>query len=89
MFDAWAAYDEKAVGSRLGSALRRPEAERTLWNKQVAISYASLHSLRFVYPESRAWLDERMRAFGFDPDAESDDLATPIGIGFRAARTLP
>ena len=88
MFDAWAAYDDKAVGSRLLGALRRPEAERTLMNKQVAISYASLHSLRFVYPESREWLDERMRAFGYDPDVESDDIATPIGIGIRVANAV-
>ncbi len=26
MYDAWAAYDEKAVGSRLGDKLRRPAA---------------------------------------------------------------
>jgi len=88
MFDAWAAYDDKAVGSRLGSALRRPEAERTLQNKQTAISYASLHALRFCYPESRAFLDERMRAFGYDPDAESDDVATPVGVGIRAANAV-
>src|SRR6516162_3870505 len=33
MFDAWAAYDDKAVGTRLGSKLRRPRDERTLANK--------------------------------------------------------
>jgi hypothetical protein len=27
-FDAWAAYDDVAVGTRLGSSLRRPAAER-------------------------------------------------------------
>src|SRR6266436_4461445 len=34
MYDAWAAYDEKAVGTQLGSALRRPPSERTLANKE-------------------------------------------------------
>ena len=29
MYDGWAAYDDKAVGSRLGASLRRPPAERT------------------------------------------------------------
>src|SRR5882724_12556491 len=29
MYDAWAAYDEHAVGTRLGGSLRRPPAERT------------------------------------------------------------
>src|SRR5688572_33424886 len=44
MFDAWAAYDDKAVGSRLGGSLRRPPAERTLANKNKAIGYASYRS---------------------------------------------
>src|SRR2546426_2561910 len=29
MYDAWAAYDNQAVGTRLGGALRRPPVERT------------------------------------------------------------
>jgi hypothetical protein len=32
MCDAWAAYDHKAVGARLGGLLRRPPRERTLAN---------------------------------------------------------
>ena len=34
MFDAWAAYDPAAVGTRLGATLRRPVAEHTLENKR-------------------------------------------------------
>ena len=40
MYDAWAAYDDKAVGTRLGGKLRRPPAERTRANKEKAIGYA-------------------------------------------------
>jgi hypothetical protein len=29
IYDAWAAYDSVAVGTRLGAKLRQPEAERT------------------------------------------------------------
>jgi hypothetical protein len=32
-YDAWAAYDAKAVGTRLGRTLRRPSAERTTANR--------------------------------------------------------
>src|SRR5881409_554155 len=32
IYDAWAAYDHKAVGTRLGGALRRPPFERTAAN---------------------------------------------------------
>jgi hypothetical protein len=41
MYDAWAAYDERAVGTQLGGALRRPASERTLANKEQAVSYAA------------------------------------------------
>src|SRR5690349_13870157 len=40
MYDAWAAYDERAVGILSGDRLRRPAAERTMANKTIAISYA-------------------------------------------------
>src|SRR6266568_4453580 len=40
IYDAWAAYERKAVGTRLGGSLRRPPAERTLPNIQQAISCA-------------------------------------------------
>ena len=41
IFDAWAAYDARARGTRLGTQLRRPAAERTLANKNKAISFAA------------------------------------------------
>ncbi|MGH9754624.1 MAG: DUF6851 domain-containing protein [Blastocatellia bacterium] len=39
IFDAWAAYDPVAVGTRLGGTLRRQAAEHTLADKQEAISF--------------------------------------------------
>src|SRR5262249_3457648 len=45
MYDAWAAYDAKAVGTRLGGKLRRPKNERTLANKEKAIAYAAFRGL--------------------------------------------
>ena len=33
MFDAWAAHDTRAIGTRYGGQLRRPPAERTLENR--------------------------------------------------------
>src|SRR5438477_12346712 len=38
MYDAWAAYDRDATGTRLGGSLRRPAAERSRANKREAIS---------------------------------------------------
>lgn len=88
MFDAWAAYDAKAVGSRLGSKLRRPLAEHSLENKKKAISYASYHALLFVYPDSKDWLTSEMKKLGYDPQLISRDPTTPEGIGFLAAQAV-
>jgi hypothetical protein len=52
-YDAWAAYDAVAKGTRLGSQLRRPVAERTLANKAKAISYAAYRVLTDLFPAGR------------------------------------
>jgi len=88
MYDAWAAYDPKAVGSRLGSSLRRPTAEHTLANKKIAISYASYRSLLFAYPDSRDYLTAEMKKLGYDPNLVSTDPKKPEGIGNLAAQAV-
>jgi hypothetical protein len=88
MYDAWAAYDDKAVGTRLGSSLRRPPAERTEANKRKAIAYATFRSLLYLFPEDEQWLSAQMRQYGFDPADKSTDLSTPQGIGNVAAAAV-
>jgi hypothetical protein len=88
MYDAWAAYDEKAVGSRLGDKLRRPAPERTLENKKKAIAYASYHSLLFVYPADKDFLDGEMKRMGHDPSVVSEDPSKPEGVGYLAAKAV-
>jgi hypothetical protein len=88
MYDAWSAYTEKAVGTRLGGALRRPSSERTLANKQKAISYAAYRALLDVYPQESVYLGSQMRKFGFNPDDDSLDKTSPQGIGNRVAAAL-
>jgi len=50
MYDAWAAYDERAIGTQLEGVLRRPSTEQTLRNKEEAISYAAYRALTDVLP---------------------------------------
>jgi hypothetical protein len=88
MYDAWAAYDAKAVGTRLGGKLRRPPSERTLANKERAIAYATYRALLFIFPEDEKWLAEQMRAEGYDPGDTSTDVTTPQGVGNVAAAAL-
>jgi PAP2 superfamily len=88
MYDAWAAYDETAVGTRLGGKLRRPKEERTLANKEKAVGFAAYRALLFVYPEEGSWIREQFRAMGFDPDDTSTDVTKPAGIGNAAAQAV-
>jgi hypothetical protein len=88
MYDAWAAYDERAVGTRLGSSLRRPAAERTDANKAKAIAYATYRALLFVHPEDADWIRSEMKRMGHDPDDGSKDPATPQGVGNLAAQAV-
>ncbi|HMH50770.1 MAG TPA: vanadium-dependent haloperoxidase [Candidatus Acidoferrum sp.] len=88
MYDAWAAYDDKAVGTRLGGKLRRPKAERTQANKEKAIAYATYRALLFVYDEDADWIREQFKARGFDPANVTTDVRTPEGVGNVAANAL-
>jgi hypothetical protein len=82
MYDAWAAYDERAVASQLGGALRRPAIERTLANKEQAISYAAYRALVDLLPvDTNSVYIPLMKQLGYDPDDNSTDIETPAGIG--------
>jgi hypothetical protein len=88
MYDAWAAYDDVATGTRLGDRLRRPNGERTQANKEKAVAYAAYRSLLFVYPEDAEWIRAELRGKGFDPDDSSADVSTPQGVGNTAASAV-
>lgn len=88
MYDAWAAYDRVATGTRHGDALRRPESEHTLGRKSQAISHAALLALRDLYPTQAARFDALMRALGYDPTDAGTDRSTPAGVGNAAAAAL-
>jgi hypothetical protein len=88
MYDAWAAYDDTAIGTRLGGTLRRPRKEQTQKNKETAISYAAFRSLLDVYPEDSVWIRDQMRSFGYNPDDQSLSRTSPAGIGNVAAAAV-
>lgn len=88
MYDAWAAYDPVAVGTRLSGRLRRPATERTDANKSKAMGYALYRILIDAYPEDAAWATEQFQAKGLEPTDTSTDPATPAGVGNLAAQAL-
>ena len=82
MYDAWSAYDERAIGTQLGGALRRPPSERTLANKEQAVSYAAYRALVDVLSvDTNSVYISLMKQLGYDPNDNSTDIETPAGIG--------
>jgi hypothetical protein len=88
MYDAWAAYDPRAVGTRLGDRFRRPAAERTEANKAKAVGYATYRALVYLFPEDETWIAAEARKRGVDPAVTTTDPATPAGVGNAAAAAL-
>src|SRR5215207_6692971 len=81
MFDAWAAYDAYALGARLRGSLRRPAAERTLANKNKAISFAAYKALVDLFPARESDFAEQMTYLGYAVD--ESDTSTPGKGGQR------
>lgn len=99
MYDAWAAYDQYAVGTTdLGGTRRRPPGERNDVNKAEAISFAAYRCLvnlfadRILFPatgaDAAARLVAVMHSHLYDPANVSTDITTPAGIGNVAAQAV-
>jgi hypothetical protein len=81
IYDAWAAYDKKAIGTQFGDELRRPRRERILPNKNQAISFAAYRASVDLIPWDKVKFDKLMARLGYDINDFSTDLTTPTGIG--------
>jgi PAP2 superfamily len=82
IYDAWSAYDSKAVGTQFGSHLRRPQSERTTASKNKAISFAAYRSLVELMPVDQATVyNPLMARLGYDPTSFSNDITKADGIG--------
>lgn len=90
IYDAWAAYDDRAIGTRngAGGVHRRPAIERTDANRREAISYAAHQALVDLFPSEEAMFDALMVDLGYDPDVTSVDPATAAGVGNAACAAV-
>jgi len=88
MYDAWAAYDPVAVGTRLGGSLRRPAEERTIEAKDEAISRAARLALTDLFPAEGSRFDTVLAGQGYDPAAPAADGDSPAGVALRACRAV-
>jgi hypothetical protein len=86
MFDAWAAYDARAVGTRYGNKLRRPPQERTLENKNKAISFAAYATLVDLFPARAGDFALQMKELGYSVDGS--DTSVPAQIGAMVAKAV-
>ncbi len=88
MFDAWAAYDPTAQGTRLGAHLRQPDSARTLANQCQAISYAAYHALLDLFPGEQERFQRSMTSLKYNPSDRSTGARTPAGVGKLAAQAV-
>lgn len=88
IYDAWAAYDSVAVGTRLGGTLRQPVSERTPANKQKAMSFAAYRALVDLFPTEVAKFNVVMTQLGYNPADASTDVSTPSGVGNVACQAV-
>jgi hypothetical protein len=88
IFDAWSRYDEKAIPVYLDGVERRPSDERTLKNKEIAVSYAAYRAMNEYYYSDKELFTNFMVELGLDPNNESLDPTTPEGIGNLAAKAV-
>src|ERR671920_2245243 len=79
IYDAWAAYDPVAVGTRLGGSLRRPTVERTQANKERAVSFAAYLALVDLFPARQATFAQRMATLGYATDGTDTSTAATVG----------
>jgi hypothetical protein len=86
IYDAWAAYDGVAVGTRLLGGLRQPSSERTQANKEKAVSFAAYAALVDLFPTQQPTFAQRMSAFGYATDGS--DSSTAAMVGATAAQAV-
>ena len=88
-YDAWAAYDDCAIGTRYGDLLRRPQDEHNNINKSEAISFAVYRTLSNLFPTQVAGVfTPLMLSLGYNPLNISTNTATPAGIGNTEAANI-
>lgn len=88
MYDAWTAYELRALSTRTGATLRRPAIDHAIANKTRAFSYAAYTALLDQFPTQKAAFDAQMAALGYKPAEAVPDGFSPAGIGTLAARTF-
>jgi hypothetical protein len=91
IYDAWAAYDAVAVPTMANGNQRQPAAERTLANKNEAVSFAAYTALVDLFPARQTTYGTHMvKDLGYAVDGSDTSPAATVGsnaaqavLGFR------
>lgn len=86
-FDATSPYTPHGVGL-FSTIPNRPASEHTQRNQNIAAFYASFHAAMSLWPAQETEWRNMLLDVGLDPDDDSTDLTTPIGIGNVAGAGL-
>lgn len=88
VFDAWSRCDDNGIPVYLEGIARLPANQRTIANKEKAISYAAYRTLSEYYFADAKMYRDLMVELGYDPDNYSLDANTAEGIGNLAALSV-
>lgn len=94
MWDAWATYDDQAIGYLHNESAEVPVASTLETARDEAISYAAYRVLKHRYGFSTnaattlATLDDRMTNLGYDPAITTTIGSEPSAIGNRVAASV-
>jgi hypothetical protein len=97
MYNAWAAYDDRARQTAHGVAVRLPRPERSAASKAGAMSHAAHGLLMERFPAQRAAFDAWLAGLGQDPAAGDPaagdpaagyDPLSPAGVGRSQAAAM-
>jgi hypothetical protein len=89
IYDAWAAYDGRALGTQLGGDLRQPGSLRNDQNKNEAISFAAYRAAVDLFPvDDEKIFRPLMQQLGYDPDDTTADISVPSGVGNVACNAV-
>ncbi len=87
-FDAVAPYHPTAVGV-YSRVRRRPSSESaTNRNMNIALIHSSYQVVKGAVPERLPAVRQLLTALGLNPDDESTDPTSPVGIGNRAGKAV-
>lgn len=89
-FDAWAAFDPAARGTRVGRDLKAPDAIRDEASKAKAVAFAAYRANLdlFPQPEQKRYFRRLLVEQGYDPGEAVNSVDTAAGIGIRLCKAV-